>query len=80
MTGQPRYTQTLPYDAVMARLDVPDVRTLEDLVIACMYSGLLEGKLNQKQRKVHVSSATGRDVRPDAIPDMLAALERWCAP
>jgi len=70
--------QSLPYDELQARLDIPDVRTLEDLVISCIYAHLIQGKLNHRDRVVHVSSAAGRDVRPQSLDAMIDALGAWC--
>jgi len=53
------------------------MRELEDLVIDCIYAGLLSGKLDQARRSVEVTYAAGRDVRPDGLADMLAALSEW---
>lgn len=69
--------KSLPYDELQARLDIPDVRTLEDLVISCIYAHLIQGKLNHRDRVVHVSSAAGRDVRPQSLDAMIDALGAW---
>lgn len=69
--------KTLSYEDLQRRLELPNTRALEDLVISCFYAGLVQGKLNHKEKVVHVSNAVGRDVRPAAIGDMLASLEAW---
>lgn len=39
----------------MQQLDVPTVRELEDFIIAeCFYSNIVQGKLDQTQRCLHV--------------------------
>lgn len=57
---------TLGYDELMRELKIPDVRTLEDLIIDCIYSNLLVGKLDQKNKMLHVHSTFGRDVKDEA--------------
>lgn len=70
-------SKSLPYDKLMAELDVPDVRTLEDMVIECFYAGVVKGKLDQRARAVEVTFAMGRDVRPEQVEELIASLEEW---
>ncbi|XP_033134761.1 COP9 signalosome complex subunit 7 isoform X1 [Brassica rapa] len=43
--------KVLPYDTLMAELDVTNVRQLEDFLINdCMYAGIVRGKLDQLKR------------------------------
>lgn len=43
--------RTLAYDDLLAALQLPSVRALEDLLIAhCLYGGLLRGKLDQRNK------------------------------
>lgn len=43
--------RTLAYDDLLASLQLPSVRALEDLLIAhCLYGGLLRGKLDQRNK------------------------------
>lgn len=65
----------LSYDFLMQRLEIPNVRDLEDIIIDSMYGGLLEGKLNQKEKMLVVSFAVARDISPSDIPDMLNTLQ-----
>ena len=39
------------------------VREIEDLLIECIYNGLLQGRLDQQERHLEVFSCAGRDVR-----------------
>ena len=65
----------VPYDALMQVLDIADIRQLEDKIIECMINDLLKGRLNQKNRSLHVQSTFGRDVQDSAIDDILAKLQ-----
>uniref|UniRef100_A0A0E0DE06 PCI domain-containing protein n=1 Tax=Oryza meridionalis TaxID=40149 RepID=A0A0E0DE06_9ORYZ len=56
-------TKVLPYDQLMQELDVSNVRELEDFLInECMYS---------------VQFATGRDLTPDQLNNMIDTLSDW---
>ncbi|KAI4526767.1 hypothetical protein K525DRAFT_258333 [Schizophyllum commune Loenen D] len=69
----------LPYADLIAALDAPSVRALEDLVIDAVYQGLLEATLDQQRGVVEVVYTVGRDVRPDALPDLLGGLQAWAS-
>jgi hypothetical protein len=52
---------------------------LEDFLIAhCFYPGALKGKLDQAARSLQVHQAISRDVRPEQLPQLAAALDSWC--
>ncbi|XP_019088509.1 PREDICTED: COP9 signalosome complex subunit 7-like isoform X2 [Camelina sativa] len=43
--------KVLPYDLLMAELDISNIRELEDFLInECMYAGIVRGKLDQLKR------------------------------
>lgn len=68
----------LPYDVLITQLDVSNVRELEDLLINdCMYTGIVRGKLDQRQRCFEVHYAAGRDIRPGQLASMLKVLNDW---
>ncbi|GBG70165.1 hypothetical protein CBR_g6296 [Chara braunii] len=70
--------KVLPYDLLMDQLDVSNVRELEDLLInECMYTGIVQGKLDQRQRCFEVHFAAGRDLRPGQLDSMIQALSGW---
>ena len=69
----------IPYDDLLRELRVGADRELEDVVVSCMYAGLIKGKLNQQLRRVEVAWAMGRDVGPDDLDAMIAQLNTWCA-
>ena len=61
----------VPYQSMMQVLDISDIRQLEDKIIECMSNDLLKGRLNQKDRQLHVQSTFGRDVQDSAIDAIL---------
>jgi len=67
----------LAYDLLLKELEISNVRELEDMIIDCVYLGLIKGKLDQKKRAFEVSSAMGRDIGPDDLDYMLAKLGSW---
>lgn len=72
--------RTLSYDALLAAAELPSVRALEDALITdCFYGGLLKGRLDQRNRCLHVEEAFARDVRPEALPSVAASLGDWLA-
>uniref|UniRef100_A0A7S0WJU6 PCI domain-containing protein n=1 Tax=Pyramimonas obovata TaxID=1411642 RepID=A0A7S0WJU6_9CHLO len=70
--------KVLPYSLLMEQLEVTNVRQLEDLLINdCMYTGIIQGKLDQQQRCLEVHYAIGRDIRPGQLKNMISALSEW---
>lgn len=54
------------------------MRELEDLLITgAFYAGLLRGKLDQAGACLRVEDAFARDVRPEEVGDVAAALGDW---
>ena len=47
--------KVVPYSTMKAALGMDNVRHLEDLIFDTMYSGLLQGKLDQRQEVLKVS-------------------------
>ncbi len=72
-------TDVLKYDMLLKELDIPDVRTLEDLIIEAIYSNIIEATLDQKEKHVQVHSAIGRDVAPGQLGKMIKKLVNWTA-
>jgi len=60
--------QSIPYALLLSLLSLPDVATLEDLLIAAFYAGVLRGKLDAREQRLEVLSAQGRDVRRNEAP------------
>jgi len=70
-------TRILPYPRLLSVLDLPTVRSLEDLIIDAIYSGIVSGKLDQKFSQFEVHSTMGRDLRPGQFEELLVALRDW---
>ena len=54
------------------------MRDLEDLIIDCMYAGIIKGKLDQHEQRFQVDWAMGRDIRPGQVAEMAKVLAAWC--
>jgi COP9 signalosome complex subunit 7 len=67
----------LPYATLMRELDINDVRQLEDMLIDCIYQGLIEGKLDQSQQSLEVYEAIGRDFKFNDLGMMIQVLHEW---
>ncbi len=58
-------------------LEISEVRELEDVIIDAIYQGIIQGKLDQKSKHLHVEFAMGRDLKPDSLDYMLSVLTLW---
>jgi len=67
----------LSYGMLMRELDVNNVRELEDLIIDCVYQGLIQGKLDQRKQMFEVQSVMGRDLGPHDVDNMINTLGNW---
>ena len=72
-------SKIISYDALMRELEISSVREVEDLLIRCIYGGLLEGKLDQQLKQLSVHACAGRDIHPAEISAMLETLANWRA-
>uniref|UniRef100_A0A7S1FYQ1 PCI domain-containing protein n=1 Tax=Corethron hystrix TaxID=216773 RepID=A0A7S1FYQ1_9STRA len=79
-------TTTIPYSAFEVGTDAsaPVLSTcnLEELLVDCIYSGLIFGKLNQVESCLHIRISPGgltahRDVQPVDLSDAIRRLESW---
>jgi COP9 signalosome complex subunit 7 len=71
--------QVVPYDQILSALGLPDIRALEDFIIQdCVYNGLLQCKLDQKGRALHVHEVYNRDVAPAELPNLTLGLQQLC--
>lgn len=61
----------------MVQLDVPNIRDLEDMIIECIYAGLIVGQLDQQHQKLEVQFAIGRDIGPNDVQLMIGKLDSW---
>lgn len=71
-------TASVSYDLLQQKLNIDNLRQLEDLIIEAMYADVLKGKLNPKERKLEVEFVVGRDIRENRIDSMIATLDDWC--
>jgi len=69
--------KVLSYKQLMVDLEIPNVRELEDLIIDCVYMGLMQGKLDQRKSAFEVQSVMGRDFGPTEVDDMVNTLNSW---
>lgn len=58
----------MAYSTLLSTLDLASVPILEDLLIDAFYSGVVTGRLDQKEARLEVMSSLGRDVRSVAAP------------
>ncbi len=71
-------TKYVEYQEVMNLLDMHTVQELESFVVhQCIYTGLLEGRLDQRMGRIHVLSAIPRDVSPEKFEGMIQSLDVW---
>jgi COP9 signalosome complex subunit 7 len=62
----------------MQQLEIASLRELEDMLITdCIYPGLLDARLDQRQQQLIVFHTYGRDVHPDKLPALVDALDAW---
>jgi len=71
--------KVIPYATLQQRLEISNVRELEDLIIDSIYANLIGGKLDQKSKHLEVDFTIGRDLRPNQIDAMLGTLSNWCS-
>mmetsp|Transcript_27294 Transcript_27294/g.71545 ORF Transcript_27294/g.71545 Transcript_27294/m.71545 type:complete len:250 (+) Transcript_27294:62-811(+) len=69
--------KTLPYDELLAAVQVDTLRELEDLVIGAIYAELIAGKLDQKKQWLTIDFAMGRDLRPGDLDHMISLFDDW---
>ncbi|CAG2248692.1 COPS7 [Mytilus edulis] len=49
-----------------------------DLIIEVIYADIIHGKLDQKNQRLEVDYAIGRDIRSEAVPEIINVLQDWC--
>jgi len=70
-------TKILHYKALQRQLEIKTVRELEDLMIDCIYSGLIVGRLDQRKELLEIRYCRGRDINEKAIGLMKNRLLSW---
>lgn len=63
----------------MTSLDIPDVRILEDMVIECIYGGLLSGRLDNKNQQLTVDYVSSRDFKAEDAGKLFDKLKKWAS-
>ena len=72
------YIQTLAYDSLLEQLDLKSIRELEDFLInECIYTEMLNGKLDQQSRCLEVRSAISRDIKKEDVDSMIDVFGHW---
>jgi COP9 signalosome complex subunit 7 len=66
------------YSKVMMECGIDNIRLCEDLIISCVYEGLIRARLDQKNQKFIVQWSSARDVQPEKIDFMIKKLGSWC--
>jgi len=72
-----RESKVLVYGDLLQKLEIANVRELEDLVIDGIYQNLFRGELDQRTQTLRISQTIGRDVAPDKVSQVLADLDSW---
>jgi len=67
----------IPYSELLQQLGLSNQRELDDLLIDCLYSGLIKGKLDHKRNALEVEHSIGRDLRPGQIDEVQSILTEW---
>merc|ERR1719384_1451282 len=70
-------TKILHYKTLQQTLEIKTVRELEDLMIDCIYSGLIIGRLDQRKALMEIRYCRGRDINKKAIGLMKNRLLSW---
>jgi COP9 signalosome complex subunit 7 len=71
-------SKSISYSTLQTALELQHVRELEDLIIDCIYAGLLQGKLDQKDKQLQVDMCLARDLRPGQLRAIAVTLNQWC--
>jgi len=69
--------KALAYEKLLSDLDLNNVRELEDIIIDCVYLGLIQGKLDQRKRCFEVQSVIGRDLEQGELDVLINQLNTW---
>lgn len=70
--------RTLQYNVLLEALEMENVRSLESFLINdCMYAGIAQGLLDQKQGTFEVTSALSRDLRPEDLGALIETVGDW---
>lgn len=67
----------LTYDDIEDELQVSDDRLVEDLLVRCIYDGVIAGKIDAANRSFKVDWVSARDVSNEDIEEISKVLSRW---
>lgn len=59
------------------QLYITDLRELEDIIIECIYSGLINGKIDHRNNILRVSECIRRDVPTAELENIINTLKEW---
>jgi len=69
--------KVITYGELLQQLEIKSLRELEDLIIDCIYQGIIRGRLDQKQQQVEIDFAIGRDLKPGQLDQLISFLSNW---
>jgi len=69
----------IAYADLQKSLHIDSVRELEDLIIEGASQNVVQGKLDQKNRRFEVEYAMARDIQKAEVPYVIKTLEDWYA-
>jgi hypothetical protein len=49
----------------------------QDVIIEVIYADIIHGKLDQNNQQIEIDFALGRDIRPEAMKEMVGVLQEW---
>jgi COP9 signalosome complex subunit 7 len=69
-------SNVVTYDELAKAVEIEDTRILEDLIIETIYLGLIDGKLDQKNRILKVFNFISRDIRHEQMKSVIEILKQ----
>ncbi len=69
-------TYSLSY-SLTEQLNIANLRELEDIIIECIYSGLIKGKIDHRSNILRVSECMRRDVPTTELDNIINTLKKW---
>mmetsp|Transcript_13753 Transcript_13753/g.24670 ORF Transcript_13753/g.24670 Transcript_13753/m.24670 type:complete len:221 (-) Transcript_13753:375-1037(-) len=67
----------LKYSVVQNELYLESIRSVEDLMIECIYDGMLKGRLNQKLMLFKIEFVAGRDLKSRELMTLKDEVNAW---
>ncbi len=43
----------IPYSVLQDELDLPEIKAIEDIIMDCIYSGLIQARLDERKQHVY---------------------------